>query len=497
MSLKIRIESKKVQVLAALGLGALVSVGFAPLYWWPVAFIAWATFLYILLTRPVCVWLFSFAFGFGTGAVSMAWIVHALAIEGGIFLWAAPFAIGGFGLLFGLFAGLAALPLLKARTLVRKLFAFAAAWTLMEMLRAVFLTGFPWNLLGSIWVNVPAVLQMAAVGGVYLLSFCSIIVFGLPVLFKAKKRVLAYGIICVALLCVALGQMRLVNAQENALTGIKVRLVQPNIPQTLKWDRNEAEKSFLKLIRLSRSDSSVSHILWPEASTQFLLPNDEDARTMTMQALKQGQVLIAGTLRRTETNRYANSIVMIDDLGNIKGVYDKAHLVPFGEFVPLADWLPLRKVVPISEDLQAGPSVKTLRVPNAPAAGFLLCYEGIFPKQVVQVGTQPKWLIIATNDAWFGNSFGPYQHLAAAQLRAVEEGLPVVRVANSGISAVIDPYGRILASLPLDTEGALNSTIPLALEGSTPFAHTPLYIYMFIGLALLLATLYTTKSSRL
>ena len=497
MSLKIRIENKKVQTAVALGLGALVSVGFAPLYWWPVAFSAWSVFLYILLTRPVCGWLFSFAFGFGTGAVSMAWIVHALAIENGMFLWATPFAILGFGLLFGIFAGLAALPLLKITSIVRRLFAFAAAWTLMEMLRAVFLTGFPWNLLGSIWVDTPAVLQMAAVGGVYLLSFWSIIVFGLPVLFATKKRGLAYSIICVALLCVALGQMRLVNAQENALTGIKVRLVQPNIPQVLKWKKDEAEASFLKLIRLSRSDSSVSHVLWPEASTQFLLPNDKGARAMTMQALKQGQILIAGTLRKTETNDYANSIVILDDLGNVKGIYDKAHLVPFGEFMPLSEWLPWQKLVQVGEDIQAGSSIKTLRVPNAPAAGFLLCYEGIFPKQVVQKGTQPQWLLIATNDAWFGNSAGPYQHLAAAQLRAVEEGLPVVRVANSGISAVIDPYGRILASLPLDTEGALNSTLPLALEGATPFAHCPLYIYVFIGLAILLGTLYTTKSSRL
>ena len=497
MSLRTRIENKYVAVGIALILGAAASVGFAPLYWWPVTFIAWAAFLYLLLTRKAHIFLMAFAFGFGTGAVSMAWIVHALAIENGMFLWTTPFVLIGFGLFFGVFSGLAALPLYKTRSLAGKLFAFAAAWTLMEMLRAVALTGFPWNLLGSVWVGTPAVLQIASVGGVYGLSFCSVLVFGLPVLFIRKHRTIAYTLACLTLLAVALGQMRLLSAEENALTGIKVRLVQPNIPQALKWKKGEAEEAFLKLIRLSASDTSVSHILWPEASTQFLLPNDEGARAMVMHALKQGQILIAGSLRKTQTNKLANSIAIIDDLGEIKGIYDKAHLVPFGEFVPFAEWLPLRKIVPLGEDLQAGKSVETLYVPNAPAAGFLLCYEGIFPKQVVKPKTQPKWLIIATNDAWFGDSAGPYQHLAAAQLRAVEEGLPIVRVANSGISAVIDPYGRILASLPLNTEGTLEHTVPLAMDVPPMFARCSLYILVSILLAVLLAAMYTTKSSKL
>ena len=292
--------------------------------------------------------------------------------------------------------------------------------------------------------------------------------------------------------------MRLVSVHETAFTGLKVRLVQPNIPQAIKWQEGKAEEAFLKLIRMSRSDASVSHILWPEAATaQIWLPNDEGARTMIMQALRQGQVLIAGTLRQTQSKRPANSIVILDDLGNIKGLYDKAHLVPFGEFVPLSEWVPLNKMVALPDDLQAGPGVRTLPVPNAPPAGFLVCYEGIFPKQVVQSGARPKWLIIATNDAWFGNSFGPYQHLAAAQLRAVEEGLPIVRVANSGISAIIDTYGRVLSSLPLDTEWVLDSTIPLALDVPPPFARCPLYIFVAIWVAILFACLYTTKSSRL
>ena len=488
--------TSSVEFIIALCAGIAAAAGFAPLYWWPITFVAWSAFLYLLLTRKEKVWRIAFAFGFGTGAVSMGWIVHALAIDN-MFLWAIPFAIVGFGLFFGIFSLLAALPVPKAPTLTRKLIAFAIAWTLAEMLRAVILTGFPWNLLGSIWTNTPAVLQIASVGGVYGLSFLSILVFGVPVLLYSKKRMTSYAILCVALLAVSLGQMRLIYAQNNALTGIKVRLVQPNIPQSLKWNKDAAVLSFEKLIQMSRSPAEITHILWPEASVQFYLPNDEDAREMTIHALKQGQTLIAGTLRITPQNNFANSIVILDDLGSIKGIYDKAHLVPFGEYVPLAKWLPLRKIVPIPEDVQAGQGIKTIRIPNAPPAGLLICYEGIFPKQVVDASARPKWLIIATNDAWFGNSFGPHQHLAAAQLRAVEEGLPIVRVANSGISAVIDPYGRVLNSLPLNTQGVLDSEVPLALEVPPPFARCSLSILVSLLLSVLLVVLFMPKDAKL
>ena len=204
-----------------------------------------------------------------------------------------------------------------------------------------------------------------------------------------------------------------------------------------------------------------------------------------MRALPQGSVLLTGAMREIDPayHNVANSIFIMDDLTDIHAVYDKAHLVPFGEYMPLRNILPIQKIVPIAADMVAGHSVMTTPVLNTLPASLLVCYEVIFSGQVVDKNNRPAWIFNATNDGWYGLSDGPYQHLAMTRMRAVEEGLPLIRAANTGISAIIDPYGQILKSLPLGTEGVIDGDLPSALP-PTPYAKAGVWIP--IGLALLL-----------
>jgi apolipoprotein N-acyltransferase len=184
-----------------------------------------------------------------------------------------------------------------------------------------------------------------------------------------------------------------------------------------------------------------------------------------------------------------NSLQALNHQGEIVATYDKAHLVPFGEYVPLRGILPLAKITAGGINFTAGKGAATVDLPGLPPASPLICYEVIFPGEVVDRANRPSWLLNLTNDGWFGLSAGPYQHLAAARLRAVEEGLPLVRAANTGISAVVDPYGRVIGEIPLGTQGVLDSTLPLALSPSAPFAAiglaAPLLLLLIIsGLAI-------------
>ena len=308
------------------------------------------------------------------------------------------------------------------------------------------------------------VLQVASVFGVYGLSLLSVLLFTAPALWKNKPKlvVAVFGGACFVAL---MGGIRLYTTNVNSVWGVRLRLVQPNIPQTLKWDWTQYENNFSKLIRLSRKDNQkITHVIWPESAVPFIMNENEGERIRLMSAVRQGSFLLTGGLRRVaETNEIANSFFILDDLADIRGYYDKAHLVPFGEYVPLRGILPIDKIVPFESDFYRGSGVTTMIVPKAPPVSPLICYEIIFSKAVVDSKNRPAWIVNVTNDAWFGLSAGPYQHYDAAVMRAVEEGLPVVRVANHGVSGVIDPLGRSVGRLPLGQEGILDADLPVAL----------------------------------
>ncbi|MGN0919471.1 MAG: apolipoprotein N-acyltransferase [Alphaproteobacteria bacterium] len=468
-------------------LGALTTLGFAPYFWWPVVLITTAFLFYqINQARWREALALGFWFGAGLGAISMHWLTNALMIDGGQFWFFCPLVWLGFGLFFGLYWGAPSAIAAFYPSGVRRWLAFTGAFVLLEWVRSWLLTGFPWNPIGNIW-DYTAVLQMASVIGVYGLSDLTLLTFtafGLGL----KKKV-PWMMAGVFMICVGLGALRLMEADTAHVWGTHLRIVQPNIPQTLKWNAAKAHENTEKIIRLSKENSrNITHILWPETAVPYLLDVQEEERLNLMHALPQGSVLITGAMRETDPayHTVANSIFILDDLTDIHGIYDKAHLVPFGEYMPFRDYLPLQKIVPIAADMTPGSGVMTKPILNTLPASLLVCYEVIFSGQVVDKKNRPAWLFNATNDGWYGLSNGPYQHLAMTRMRAVEEGLPLVRAANTGISALIDPYGRIIKSLPLGTEGVIDGDLPMALP-PTLYAQCGVWIPVGMAVCLLIA----------
>ena len=472
-------------------LGALTTLGFAPYFWWPIVLGTTACLFYFInKERFKGAFSSGFWFGAGLGAVSMHWLTTALMIDGGRFALLCPLVWIGFGIFFGLYwalpCGIAALyPVGPRRWL-----AFTGSFVFFEWVRSWFCTGFPWNPLGNIW-DYTCVLQIASVIGVYGLSGITLLTFtafGLGI--KKKLPWITGGIF---IILVGLGALRLAASDNQNVWGTHLRIVQPNIPQTLKWNAQKARDNTEKIIQLSRTDSDkITHILWPETAVPYLLDIEVEERLNLMRALPQKSVLITGAMREADPayHNVANSIFVMDDLTDIHEIYDKSHLVPFGEYMPLRDYLPIQKIVPIASDMVAGKGIKTTPVLNTLPASLLVCYEAIFSGQVADKNNRPAWMFNATNDGWYRLSNGPYQHLEMTRMRAVEEGIPLVRAANTGISAIIDPYGRVIKSLPLGTEGVIDGDLPMALS---PTLYARGGVWIPLGLAILLLVLPVKK----
>jgi apolipoprotein N-acyltransferase len=430
-------------------------------------------------------------FGFGFFLAGLYWIAAALFVDIDRFWWLVPFAAAGLPAGFAIFIGLAMLAAnLVARMLrlpaAARVFAFAIAWSAAEWARGHAFTGLPWNLIGYTWSGgFPgsiAILQSVAVVGIYGLSFVTVLAASLPALLGSPRQgpmlaarrwapAIAAGFL---ILVPAFGGAIRLATTATVLTGTRLRLVQPSIPQSLKWDPAAARDNFRRLLDLSAASARdpVAAILWPEAATPFLLGRDEPARRAIAAIVPKGGYLITGALRANPPPRPVeeiwNSIEALDDRGDIVAHYDKAHLVPFGEYVPFRKLLPFNKITAGTMDLSAGPGPQTLVLPGLPPFAPLICYEAIFPGAVVAEADRPAWMLNVTNDAWYGRSSGPYQHFAIARTRAVEEGLPLVRVANNGISAVVDPLGRVLVRTHLDSIGYVDAALPAAVS-RTPY----------------------------
>src|SRR5262249_49285712 len=265
--------------------------------------------------------------------------------------------------------------------------------------------------------------------------------------------------------------------------GVRLRLVQPAISVARKAAGDTREADFLYQLDLTRRTpgfSGITHVVWPETATRFLVERDPGVRQALAAIAPAGGAILTGPLRQLW-----NSLVAVDHAGNIAATFDKFHLVPLGEYVPLRAYLPfLSKITPGDFDFSAGPGPRTLDIPGLPPVAPLICYEIIFPGRVVDPSRRPAWLLNLTNDAWFGMSTGPYQHFASARFRAVEEGMPLVRSANDGISAFVDPYGRVIAELGLGETGVLDGALPKPAAGSTPYAR---FGDALLAVALLLA----------
>jgi len=248
-----------------------------------------------------------------------------------------------------------------------------------------------------------------------------------------------------------------------------LRLVQPSIPQTMRNDPAADAANFRRMLALTSSPaaSPPKLVLWPEAAAPSFLGRDPPARAAIAAAMPANADALVGTVRTDppplRPEHVWNGLDAIDAKGDILASYDKSHLVPFGEYVPLRGILPIEKITPGTIDFSAGPGPRTIALPGVPPFSALICYEAIFPGAVVDPNDRPDWLLNITNDAWYGFTSGPFQHLAAARVRAVEEGLPLVRDGNNGVSAVVNAYGRVLQRLDLDDVGVLDAQLPAKL----------------------------------
>jgi apolipoprotein N-acyltransferase len=357
---------------------------------------------------------------------------------------------------------------------------FAVAWSAAEWARGHVLTGLPWNLVGYVWSGgfpgALAMLQSVAWVGIYGLSFVTVLAAALPALLgipsllpvpALRRAAPTIAATLLLFLPAAAGAVRLHLLPPNS-TGLWLRLVQPSIPEKAKWDPAAAEANFSRLTKLSGapSDHPLAAIVWPEAAAPFLIERNESGRAALAVIAPKNGYLITGALRGNPppaaVNQVWNSIEAVDSKGAIRARYDKAHLVPFGEYVPFSELLPMKKFTPGAIDVSAGPGPETLTLPGLPAFAPIVCYEAIFPAAIVDENDRPGWILNVTNDAWYGHSSGPYQHFAIARTRAVEEGLPLVRAANNGISGVVDSVGRVVAGMDLDTIGYLDAALPSA-----------------------------------
>lgn len=432
-------------------------------------------------------------FGFGLYLVGLYWITEAILIESARLWWCVPLAVPALSALLAAFVAVAVGISRFARPGWSRWAALAGAWVLADLARQFVGTGFPWNLWGSVW-ELPGragdvMIQPAALVGVHGLTLATVLLAGLPLLnwwFRGAG-------IAVLAAWIGFGVVRTDAAlpQPTAITAI---LVQGDVPEGLKWSQALAGEIFRRYLNLTREGVARAGdgpriVIWPETAFPGLLGRDPQARRMIAEAAG-GAPSLVGSVRYDENGRPRNSLFALTGMGDIAGLYDKWHLVPFGEYQP--SWFPFVQVVP-GGGFAAGSGPKTLRVPGIPPFGPIICYEAIFPSQIVDEGDRPSWIVNITNDAWFGNSTGPRQHLAAARMRAVEEGLPLLRAANTGITAAFNARGHEMGRLAMNRPGTLVVSLPGPLR-PTPYARMGLHLPIALSALTLLSGLLSSIS---
>lgn len=462
-------------------LGALGALAFAPLFIFPALLLSFSA-IWFLLDAEIeegssFLRIFSLGWWFGLGhfTVGLYWITYALTVDLKAFWWLVPFALFGIPSVLAVFTG-AAFALTKVWPYrgVSRAFVFAGIWIGFEWLRGHLFTGFPWNLLGYSWAFSSEMMQMASVGGVYGLSLMAILLsvfLGYLIGKNYFERTLAISIYLLVPFLWVWGHHRLNHPEVMESPSLALRIVQPNIPQTLKWNLAQKEDNFRQLLEMTAQPSAfnLKAVIWPETAIPFFLEQDSFRRMLIAEALPKGALLFTGALRLTGPKEVRNSILVLDKEGNILASYDKAHLVPFGEYIPFRKNIDalfgegsIKKITIGALDFKAGPGPELVALPNDfPSFSGLVCYEVIFPSAVINAALErPRWILNVTNDAWYGNTSGPYQHLEMTRMRAIEEGVPLVRAANSGISSVFDAYGRMKGSIKLSTRGVLDVFLP-------------------------------------
>jgi apolipoprotein N-acyltransferase len=453
------------------GLGLAMAAGQAPLS------LAWLAFGALMLAMwhgsRVTNWRYAawigWVFGSGYFTGTLFWIVEPFFVDPWRHGWMAPFALffmaGGLALFWGVAFGVSVrFGRTQAQRALNLAFSLAAA----ELTRSYILTGFPWALIGYIWTDTPLA-QIAAWVGPQGLTLITLAAAVLPAGWSTRQGVFVGGALAACVLAVpaGVGMWRLGQPETPRADPVVVRLLQPNAPQHQKWDPQYIPQFLRVQMEMTSAPGAVDLIVWPETSVPYWLHQATDVFEAISQAA-HGAPVIVGISRQDDDLKARNSMVVIGSAGQVTALYDKHHLVPFGEYLPFAWVLNRVGLFGLAEaagGYRAGPGASVLDL--GPVLGRILpliCYEMIFPQDLRAAPVRADWILQITNDAWFGKLAGPQQHLAQARMRAIEQGLPVLRSANTGVSAIIDAKGRVKGALALNTRGALDGAVPRALE---------------------------------
>ena len=481
--------------LAALA-GLITSLGLAPFGLWPIALVALACIYLMMLSaqsrRSAAV--IGWAAGTGYFALALVWIVEPFMVDPWRHAWMAPFALffmsAGLALFWGAAAGFAH---------GRGRLAFIGALTLAELARAYLLTGFPWAMLGYLWSESPMALYAAIIGphGLTILALITAVSLA-----TRPARLPLTGYLPIIAVLAALACVPLIRQDTSAPSDAPlVRLIQPNAPQHQKWDPAFVPIFFERQLAFTRAPSLTGPrpdlIIWPETAVPWTLGRAETALNMISDAA--GDVPLVVGIQRFDGPRLFNSLALLGPTGQVATVYDKHHLVPFGEYIPYGNWLArfgIRGFAAQEGDgYSAGADPKPIDIEGVGSFTPLICYEAIFPAYSAAFNQTATHLLQITNDAWFGEVSGPQQHLSQTRMRAIEQGIPLIRAANTGISAVIDAQGRVLASIPLGAAGFIDVPLPERLP-PTLYSQTGDWSALVLILLLLAASWQRTRTER-
>jgi apolipoprotein N-acyltransferase len=482
------------RLLAGLAAGAVACLSLPPAGLWP-GLIAGTGLVIWLLDgvfrqpgslgrRLASAALVGWSFGFGYFVTSLYWIGFAFLVDAGQFALLMPLGVAALPAALALFwaAAAAGAMMLWQPAGAGRAVLLAAALAAAEWLRGHLFTGFPWNAPGYAAGGLDGLAQGVAFVGLHGMTLLVLLWAGLAAVIATetlgrRALVAALLVLATAPLAVAAGEWRLATGSTAMFEDIGLRIVQANIPQRLKWRPEQQEEIIAAHVDLSTAGglAGITHVVWPESAVPVLIDEAPAARRRLLQEFPPDTTLLLGALRRELVPgedpgvQVFNSIFALRGPDAILARYDKWRLVPFGEYLPLDGLLKplgLRQLVPMPLGFAAGPGPRTLAIEGTPPFAPLVCYEAIFPRALIDRESRPQWLLNVTNDGWFGNTAGPYQHLEQARFRAIEEGLALVRAANTGISAVIDPYGRIVNRLELGGTGRFDSPLPRPLPST-------------------------------
>ncbi|MCQ0093315.1 apolipoprotein N-acyltransferase [Roseovarius sp. M141] len=483
----------------AAALGAVAALGQAPWDLWPLTLLAFAGLYGCYSVAPGwrrAAWL-GVAGGAGYFAVALSWIVEPFLIDVARHGWMAPFALVLFAVGFALFwAGAQGI----ARRLGSGALGWAAMLTLSEALRGWLWTGFPWAQPGHVLIATP-MLRWASIGGALPLTF-AVLIGGAALwhLTLGRRWTGAAGLAALAALAALwVGTPWLGAVPAPGMDAPVIRLVQPNVPQAEKWDPAHMQEHFDRQMRYTLADAPPDLIVWPETAVPTLLNRAEGILAGISEAARGAPVVLG--VQRAEGARYFNSLLVLDGQGNRSALYDKHHLVPFGEYVPFGDLLEQFGIRGLAQQggygYSPGPGARLIDMGPLGAALPLICYEGVFARDVASAKGRADFMLLITNDAWFGQVSGPFQHLAQARLRSAEQGLPMIRAANTGVSAIIDAAGRITAEIPLGQAGYLDAPLPPP-TAPTPYARNGDWpaLALLALLALVSALLHRVRNAR-